>query len=60
MERTIRLMINGQISECKALVTDWIDNNGKQLSTAEIDGQLYEVIDRDSYGAVYGLRGKHA
>jgi hypothetical protein len=35
-------------------LTDWIDNDGHQSSTAEIDGVLYRVIERDYYGPIYG------
>lgn len=58
IERTIRLLVNGRITEVKAEITDWIDNNGRQLSTAEVDGKLYKVIDRDYYGPIYGTSPK--
>lgn len=52
--QTVRLRANGQITEVEANITDWLDSNGLQSSTAEIDGKLYEVIDRDYYGPIYG------
>jgi hypothetical protein len=34
-------------------VTDWINSDGDRHSTAEVDGQLYQVVCRDFSGAVF-------
>lgn len=43
----------GKMIERKAEVKDWIDNAGRQYSTAQVGIHLYRVAYRDSLGPVY-------
>jgi hypothetical protein len=55
MKKTVRIITStGKTIERKAEITDWIDNQGRQSSTARVGRTVYRVIDRDAVGAVFG------
>ena len=45
----------GKMIERNATITDWIDNDGRQSSTAQVGIHLYKVARRDSLGPVYKI-----
>lgn len=47
---------SGKMIERNANVTDWIDGNGRQSSTAQIGNAVYRVIDRTSDGAIFAAK----
>jgi len=46
----------GRIKVVAAVLTDWIDDEGNQSTTATYKERLYVVVRRDGEGAVFGRR----
>jgi len=47
--------LGGKMIECEAEIIDK-DNEGRQYSIAIHAGHVYEVVERDSYGAIFSAR----
>ena len=45
----------GKIIERRAVLSDWIDADGRQSSLAQVGIWLYRVARRDYYGPVYKI-----
>lgn len=43
----------GKVIERNALITDWIDDEGRQSSMAQVGIFLYKVIRRDVCGPIF-------
>lgn len=43
----------GKMIERMAVIANWIDNEGRQSSTAQVGIHLYRVARRDSYGPIF-------
>jgi len=43
----------GKMIERNAAISDWIDNEGRRASTAQVGIHLYRVVRRDATGPVF-------